>query len=166
MRARAAERGITYLEVIATAGLLAILAMAILPTATATHRKAKEIELQRALRQIRDCIDEYHYRCDQGIPPPGDGIKIGKNIGVGCGEPTWPEKLTDLLESPVIGATTDKKWRCLRKVPKDPMTEDGLWELECQDKSESMDSCRSGIFSLHSKSERKELAGERKYSEW
>ena len=165
MRARAAERGITYLEVVATAGLLAILAMAILPTATATLRKSKEIELQRALRQIRDCIDEYHFRCDAQFQP-GDGIKIAKNTGIGCPDPTWPDRLTDLVESPVIGPNPDRKWRCLRKVPRDPMTEDGAWELKCQDDSESMDSCRQGIWDVHSKSERMDLRGQHKYSEW
>jgi type II secretory pathway pseudopilin PulG len=162
---RRSERGITYLEVVATAVILAILAMAILPTAKATTQRAREIELRMSLQKIRDCIDQYHARCDAQIPV-ADGIKIGKNTGVGCSEPTWPEKLEDLVESPVIGALPDKKWHCLRRIPVDPMSEEGKFVLKCQDDSENTDNCRQGIWDVHSKSTQKPLSGKGAYKDW
>jgi general secretion pathway protein G len=164
---RPSERGITYLEVVATAAVLAILTMAILPMARATTQRAREIELRTALQKTRYCIDQYHARCDQTIPI-GDGIKIGKNAGVGCSDPTWPERLQDLVESPIIGALPDKKWQCpgFRKIPTDPMTEDGVLVLKCQDGSETTDSCRQGIWDVHSKSTRKPLNGRGEYKDW
>jgi general secretion pathway protein G len=159
------ERGVTYLEVIATAAVLAILAMAILPTARATTQRAKEMELRTALQTIRDCIDQFHARCDAAFNFP-DGKKISKNTGVGCSDPTWPEKLDDLLSSPYQGALPDQKWHCLRRIPPDPMTEEGVWVLKCQDDSESADMCRQGIWDVHSKSTQKPLNGVGAYKEW
>ena len=40
-------RGFTYLEMVATAGILAILASAVLPLARVTRTREKEIELRR-----------------------------------------------------------------------------------------------------------------------
>ncbi len=42
---RARERGMTYLELIATAAILMILASAILPLGRVAHRRTEEIEL-------------------------------------------------------------------------------------------------------------------------
>ena len=46
-----ASAGFTYLELIATAAILMILASAILPMARVTRTRQKEIELRRELRE-------------------------------------------------------------------------------------------------------------------
>ena len=45
------ERGVTYLELIATAAIMIILASAILPLARVGFTRRKEMELRRALRE-------------------------------------------------------------------------------------------------------------------
>ena len=47
------QRGYTYLELVATAGILVILASAVLPMAKVAVKRQREIELRRSLREIR-----------------------------------------------------------------------------------------------------------------
>ena len=56
--------GYTYLELVATAGILLILASAILPLARVTVKRQKEIELRRSLREMRLAIDRYKAAVD------------------------------------------------------------------------------------------------------
>ena len=64
MRDRAI-RGVTYLELLATAAILMILASAILPLGRVAQKRHDEIELRRALRTMRRAIDQYKAAVDQ-----------------------------------------------------------------------------------------------------
>jgi general secretion pathway protein G len=162
------ETGMTYVELVATVAIMLVVAALILPTAKATRRRAKEIELQAALRQMRNAIDEFHARCDPQIPVP-DGRKVGKNTGSGCGEPTYPEKLEDLVKGvPIIGdVTNNNKMKFLRDVPPDPMN--GYkqeWDFLCQrDRPDATTWCGTDIFDVRSKSKVIGSDG-RHYNEW
>ena len=73
---RRRQGGFTYLELIATATILMILASAILPTAKVMRVRNKEIELRRELRALRNAIDGYKLAVDQGRIG-GSDVKLG-----------------------------------------------------------------------------------------
>jgi general secretion pathway protein G len=162
---RAAQRGITYVEVMATVAVLLIMAAMILPTAKATQRKQKEIALQQALREIRDAIDHFHALCDDTIPMVGK--RISKNTGLGCTDPTYPEKLEDLVEGvPVRDDTSGVKRKFLRRIPRDPMTREGEWGLRSvRDRPDSTTWGGTDVYDVYSKSQVVGSNG-KKYSEW
>lgn len=155
------ERGVTYVELLATAGLLAILALAVLPTLKAGQRRAQEIEYRRALREIHTCLDEFKLRrmaaMGQLNPPPGDGVTIAE------GE-LYPEELEDLVEGvPVVGPNPDKRWRCLREIPIDPFTKKREWNLCCDNRTQSDNSCSTatgGIWKVTTKADVRSVDGE------
>src|SRR4051812_14325110 len=52
--------GLTLIELLVTLAILSILAMAALPYVEVTVRRDKELELRRALREVRGAIDAFH----------------------------------------------------------------------------------------------------------
>ncbi len=160
MTVRRGERGVTYLELLATTAILIIVASAILPMARTTQTRAKEMELRRALREIRGAIDLYRIYCEEGIMPPN-----GKKIEP-C-RPPYPQKLEDLVEGKsYIGDVTPIKFKALRRIPKDPMTDSYEWGMRCaEDEPDSTSHCGSNVWDVYTKSNRKALDGTR-YKDW
>ena len=76
MSSRPASSGFTYLELVATAAILMILASAVLPMARVVRTRQKEIELRRSLRILRTAIDEYKKAVDAG-KIGGTDVKVG-----------------------------------------------------------------------------------------
>ena len=70
------EAGFTYLEMVATAGILLILASAILPLARVAVKRQRELELRRTLREVRTAIDRYKAAVDAG-QIGGTDVKLG-----------------------------------------------------------------------------------------
>jgi general secretion pathway protein G len=111
------QRGFTLLEMAVTATVLLILASAAIPMAKNGVRRQRELELRRALREMRMAIDNYKTMAEQrkikSPPPESNG---------------YPESLELLVE----GAPTDKasvKIRFLRRIPVDPFTGKAEWGL-------------------------------------
>ena len=159
--------GITYVEVMATVAVMLILALMIMPVARAGRRKAKELELRAALRTMRDAIDEFHARCETTIIV-GDGQKVAKKPGDGtCADPTWPDKLEDLVEGVPILPDGSKKLKLLRRIPTDPMNDNKAdWGFRCyKDRFDAQSWCGTDIYDVYSKSSTVGSDG-RKYSEW
>jgi general secretion pathway protein G len=124
-RGRPGERGLSYIEVMATTAILAILAMVILPTAQAAHKRRKELELRASLRELRVAIDKFRMYCDPQSPVPR---KIAPK------EPPYPENLEDLTEGhQLLNQPPGNKKRFLRQIPVDPMTGDTEWGVRCYD---------------------------------
>jgi general secretion pathway protein G len=154
---RRGERGVTYLELVVTVGIVAILASAVLPLGRVTVKRQKELELRRALRTIRMAIDRYHDMKERG------------ELGTAeLGDEFYPQDLELLVEgeTPTGAVDTKKKVKFLRRIPKDPFTGDTDWGKHCyEDRAESRSWCRDNVWDVYSKSGGTGLDGT-PYAEW
>jgi general secretion pathway protein G len=154
---RDGERGVTFLELIATAAILAILASAILPLGRVAAKRQKELELRRTLRQLRTAIDRYHEGVEQGL--------IG-GTDVELGSEGYPPDLETLVEGVNQVGQLDFKLKFLRRIPSDPMTGEAEWGLRCyQDEPDSRSWCGSNVWDVYSLSRAEALDGT-EYREW
>jgi general secretion pathway protein G len=154
---RGGEAGVTYLELIATAAIVMILAGAIMPMARVTATRQKEIELRRCLRELRTAIDRYKLAVDQG-QIGGSDVKLGSE--------GYPPDLETLIKGVNRVGALDRKIKFLRRVPIDPMTSSNEWGLRCyQDEPESTSWCGQNVYDVYSTSPGKGLDGT-KYTEW
>ena len=104
------NKGFSYIELVFSVAILALLATAATPYLEKTIQRKKEAQLHENLREIRTAIDAYKAASDAG--------KIAKNIG----DSGYPKQLEDLAKG--VTDITDpqkKKLRFLRSVPADPM---------------------------------------------
>ncbi|HVR69563.1 MAG TPA: type II secretion system protein [Vicinamibacteria bacterium] len=152
------ERGFTYLELVATAAILMILASAIMPMAKVTRKRQKEIELRRELRLLRTAIDDYKKMVDAG--------KIGGS-DVKLGSEGYPPTLEILVEGvSQVGSASGVKLKFLRRIPLDPMTNTAEWGMRCyQDDADSDSWCGSNVWDVYTKSQGQALDGT-KYADW
>lgn len=151
------EGGFTYLELIATATILMILASAILPTAKVMRVRNKEIELRRELRALRNAIDGYKLAVDQGRIG-GTDVKVGSE--------GYPPDLETLVEGVNQVGRLDTKLKFLRRVPVDPMTGKTEWGMRCyQDDADDSSWCGQNVYDVFSTSSGTALDGS-KYAEW
>jgi general secretion pathway protein G len=172
---RQSQRGLTFMEMVVTAAILMILASTILPVARTMHQRNRELELRRALREIRTAIDEYH-KC---VPLTGamPGMPAASAGGSPCrrrisplenklGMEGYPEKLESLVEGVHAEGASDIKVKFLRRIPVDPMTNSTEWGLRCyQDESESTSWCGKNVYDVYTKSEGRGLDGT-EYAKW
>lgn len=151
------ERGYTYLELVATAGILLILASAILPLGRVTVKRGREIELRRSLREIRLAIDRYKAAVDAG-QIGGTDVKVGSE--------GYPPSLETLVKGVNQVGRVDHKLRFLRRVPQDPLTRSAEWGMRCyQDEPDETSWCGQNVWDVYSRSDGTALDGT-KYKEW
>jgi general secretion pathway protein G len=151
------SRGVTYLELVATATIMMILASAILPMGKVAVRRQREIELRRELRTMRRAIDQYKLAVDQG-QIGGTDVKLGSE--------GYPEDLETLVKGVKRVGTVDRKLKFLRRIPVDPMTSTAEWGLRCyQDDPDSTSWCGDNVWDVYSKSTAKGLDGTT-YNTW
>lgn len=155
------ESGLSLLELILTIAILAMLAAATLPLAQNTVKRNREIELRRALREIRTAIDRFKALNDS-TNPPGQLIPIQERTQSG-----YPKKLEVLYEGFIpANRVDDQKLRLLRKLPIDPMTGEADWGIRSStDDPDSIGGNGDDVFDVYSKSDGIALNGT-KYSEW
>jgi general secretion pathway protein G len=147
-------QGFTLIELVIAVAIVAVLATAALPLNELVVQRAKEQDLRRALREIRVAIDAYKQAADEG--------RLVKRAG----ESGYPRRLEDL----VAGVEDQKSARrdkiyFLRRLPPDPLTEDGKWGLRAyasppEDPREGED-----VFDVFSMASGKGING-RPYREW
>jgi general secretion pathway protein G len=151
-----AGRGMTFVELMATVTIMMILAAVIVPTSRNMYRRQKEIELRRALREIRTAIDEFHLFAMSPAMSPLDK-KLGSE--------DYPEKLEVLVEGVREVGKTETKRKFLRHIPLDPMTGED-WGLRCyQDEPDSTSWCGENVYDVFTKSDGRALDGTL-YAEW
>lgn len=148
------SRGVTLIELMVTMVIMAILASAVLPLSRITYKRSKEIELRQDLRIIREAIDGYKKLVDEN--------KIAKQA-LASG---YPESLDVLVKGVTLQGPVPVKQKFLRRIPKDPMTEDGEWGLRAY--SDEPDSDIWGgqdVYDVYSKSDDTALDGSH-YRDW
>jgi general secretion pathway protein G len=151
------SRGITYLELVATATILMILASAILPMGKVAVRRQREIELRRELRTLRRAIDQYKLAVDQG-QIGGTDVKLGSE--------GYPPDLETLVKGVNRVGALERKLKFLRRIPVDPMTSSAEWGLRCyQDDPDATSWCGDNVWDVYSKSTAKGLDGTN-YNTW
>jgi general secretion pathway protein G len=154
---RPPEAGFTYLEMVATAAILMILASAVMPMARVVRTRQKELELRRSLRILRTAIDDYKKAVDTG--------KIG-GTDVKVGSEGYPPDLQILVKGVTQVGKVNVKLKILRRLPLDPMTGNAQWGLRCyQDDPDSTNWCGENVWDVYSKSKEKALDGTL-YREW
>lgn len=172
MGGRRAERGVTFLELLAAMAIIVALVSVAMPLSKITAKRAKEVELRQALRELRLAIDRFKDDWNR------DGDKL---LGTAClnNQLTckdvssingYPKTLDTLLrvelsgEAAQISGSTVKRY--LRKIPTDPMTGEIEWVLRCYtDDADDTSWCGEDVFDVHSASEQTGLDGT-PYREW
>jgi general secretion pathway protein G len=146
--------GFTLLELLATMVILILLTSVALPMARVQIQRTRELELRRALRQLREAIDRYKDYSDRGnIPPTPDSFG-------------YPPDLDTLVEGVVLKGTSTDKYKFLRRIPVDPMTGKADWGLRAmQDDPDSTSWGGSNVFDVYTKSQGTALDGT-SYATW
>ncbi len=120
-------------------------------------KRQREIELRRALREIRGGIDRYRTAVEQG-QIGGTDVKVGNE---GC-----PEDLEKLVKGVQRVGALDRKLKFLRRIPTDPIMSTAEWGLRCyQDDPDSTSWCGDNVYDVYSKSTAKALDGTT-YNTW
>lgn len=151
---RRSQRGLSLVELIVSFTILLILTTAALPLARVKIKRDRERELRYALRQMREAIDRYKDAADRGL------------IQVKVGTEGYPPDLESLVNGVNMVGQTDKKFRFLRRVPRDPMMNSEDWGLRSmQDDPKSTSFGGQNVFDVYTKSQATALDGT-KYADW
>jgi general secretion pathway protein G len=148
------QGGMTLLELILACAILLILSSAALPIARYRIVHQREELLRYDLRQMRDAIDRYKDLADRNL------------IRIEVGSEGYPPDLDTLVKGVQLGAGNDRKIRFLRKIPKDPITNQNEWGLRAvQDDPDSTSWGGKNVFDVYSKSSGTASDGTR-YADW
>ena len=154
---RRSERGTTFIEVLAVAAIIAILASAVLPLSRVTQKRQKELELRRSLREIRTAIDRFKDGVDRG-QIGGTDVKLGSE--------GYPESLETLVEGVNQVGRPGFKLKFMRRIPEDPFSGKAEWGMRCyQDDADSSSWCGDNVYDVYSLSEGTALDGT-KLKDW
>ena len=153
-----AERGFTFIELLVVTTILFVLAATVMPLAQVTVQRQREVELRRALREMRTAVDKFKDAVDQGLIPSTELEPANE------GYPPDLEKLVDGVA--VANDASGRKLKFLRRIPIDPMTRTTEWGLRSyQDDPDSTSWGRQNVFDVHTTSTGTALDGT-KYRDW
>ena len=154
------ENGFSFIELLIVVTIIGVLATGALGLSRWGSVRSDEIELRRALREIRSAIDAYHEAVVAGLiesPPDGRG---------------YPPDLESLVEGVELMATGEdeedaiRQMKFLRRLPIDPMTGEADWGLRSyQDDSDSRFWGGENVYDVFSRSEGVTIDGSR-YRDW
>lgn len=108
-------RGLTLIELLVSISVLGILAAAAMPLAQVTAARARELELRRSLRTLREGFDRFKLEYDRAKGNAKEARTEFRKI-VSVDRSGYPLTLQELLELKI-----------LRRVPRDPMNPGGGW---------------------------------------
>lgn len=107
--------GFSFIEMLVSLTVIAILAGVALPFAELGWKRAKEAELRQALRSTRQAIDAFHQDCRN------DEIAQGQ---AGVSQDCYPDELNVLIDGVSSSAADSKVYRYLRRLPADPFSDE------------------------------------------
>ncbi|HEV3307969.1 MAG TPA: type II secretion system protein [Candidatus Sulfotelmatobacter sp.] len=146
------ERGFTLLELVMATVILSVLSLMAVPLARLTIQREKERHLRVALWQMRDAIDRYKSDADRDFFQ----VKVD-SMG-------YPPDLETLVKGVEIRGGI--KYRYLRSIPVDPMTNSKEWGFRSnQDDPDSDSWGGQGVFDVYTKAQGTALDGT-KYKDW
>jgi general secretion pathway protein G len=147
-------RGFTLIEMVITVAIVAVLASVALPLSEVASQRGREQDLRRSLREVREAIDAYKRAAD-------DGVIERKADASG-----YPPTLAALVSGvPDKRNPEAPKIYFLRRLPRDPMAEDGAWGLRSYASSAADPQEGADVYDIYSKSDAKGLNGV-PYREW
>jgi len=152
------QRGFTFLELVIVTAIVMILASTIMPMVQVTAQRQREVELRRALREMRTAIDKFKDAVDQGQIPTTE---------LEPGNEGYPPDLETLVNG--VSAANDasgRKLKYLRKIPIDPMTNASDWGKRAyQDRPDSQSWGGKNVFDVYTTYQGTALDGT-KYRDW
>jgi general secretion pathway protein G len=155
---RDSSSGVTLIELVCVTAVVLLLAGIAVPVANTVVKRYKELELRRALREIRIAIDRFQADVER-IP----SMRAKMNA---TNEDGYPEELEWLYKGFDIGDAAGTKVKYLRHMPVDPMTGKREWATRSsRDRPGSDFTDGINIFDVHSKSEAVALDGTA-YAKW
>lgn len=156
---RVRVRGFTFIELMVTLAIMAVLVMVAVPMAQLSVQRQKEQELRAALIEIRDALDAHKRASDQG------------RISIRIGDSGFPKSLTELVEGVDDQRSPSKrKLYFLRRLPRDPMAPASIsaeesWGLRSYASPPDDPAEGDDIFDVYSRSEKVGLNG-LPYRDW
>ena len=147
------NRGFTFIELMITVAIVALLASVALPLAEVTVQRNKEKDLRHSLREIRQAIDSYKRAGDEGAiekKPDASG---------------YPETLAVLVDGVADKRKTDgSRIFFLRRIPTDPVSGEE-WGFRSYASTAAEPQVGKDVYDVYSKSPEKGLNGIA-YREW
>ncbi len=150
-------RGFTFIELMITLAIMAVLVTVAVPLAQLTVHRQKEQTLRAALAQIREALDAYKRAADQGriaIPPGASG---------------YPKSLEQLVTGVEDQRSpTRRTLYFLRRLPADPLATTAAgasWGLRSYASPPDEPSAGDDVFDVYSTSDKVGLNGV-PYRQW
>lgn len=148
------SNGFSLVELMVVVAIMSVLASIGMPLAELSHRRGKEEELRRSLREIRTAIDSYKRLVDTG--------RIARDVGASG----YPPNL-DVLVDGAVDAQSPRQTKIffLRKLPRDPFAPEAVtspaesWGLRSYESPPTDPRPGKDVFDVYSKAEGSGLDG-------
>jgi general secretion pathway protein G len=143
-----AGAGLTLIELLVSIAILGVLAGVAMPLVQVSVARTHELELRRALRKLREGIDQFKAEYDKARGNARDARTDFKKL-VSVDRTGYPLTLDELVQTKI-----------LRRVPRDPMTPEGKWiSRSYSDNPESSLSDGKDVYDIRSASKAVALDG-------
>ncbi|MCB1042982.1 MAG: general secretion pathway protein GspG [Acidobacteria bacterium] len=143
------------MELIIALVILSLLAGAAMPATQKIVKRGKELELKRALMEVRTSIDRFKRMADAGEIQVDNIDQLG-----------YPADFDQMLEGATLTKQQGKIMKFLRRIPVDPMTGEAKWGMRSvQDDVDSPSWGQENLFDIYSLSDGVALDGT-EYRTW